>query len=52
MGLRNPEGALKVQEKPIVVALLAEDWRNQDTQALLSIGREATIIGGVHDVGT
>lgn len=45
MRLRNPEGALTEEEKPIVKALLAEGWRNQDIQALLNIGREATING-------
>ncbi len=45
MRLRNPEGALTAEEKPIVKALLAEGWRNQDIQALLNIGRDATING-------
>ena len=45
MRLRNPEGALTEAEKPIVKALLAEGWRNQDIQALLNIGRDATING-------
>ncbi len=43
MLLRNPEGALTDHEKRIVKALLAEGWRNQDIQALLNIGRAATI---------
>ncbi|WP_227698711.1 DUF3644 domain-containing protein [Sphingomonas hengshuiensis] len=30
-------------EKPIVKALLAKGWRNQDIQALVNIGRTATI---------
>jgi hypothetical protein len=46
MRLRNPEGALTEDEKPIVKALLAEGWRNQDIQALLNIGRDATINSG------
>ena len=46
MRLRNPEGALTEAEKPIVKALLAEGWRNQDIQALLNIGRDATINSG------
>jgi hypothetical protein len=46
MRLRNPEGALTEEEKPIVKALLAEGWRNQDIQALLNIGRDVTINGG------
>jgi Protein of unknown function (DUF3644) len=45
MRLRNPEGALTEEEKPIIKALLAEGWRNQDIQALLNIGRDATING-------
>jgi Protein of unknown function (DUF3644) len=45
MRLRNPEGALTDEEKPIVKALHAEGWRNQDIQALLNIGRDATING-------
>jgi hypothetical protein len=46
MRLRNPDGALTADEKAIVKALLAEGWRNQDIQALLNIGREATVNGG------
>lgn len=46
MRLRNPEGALTDDEKPIVKALLAEGWRNQDIQALLNIGRDATVNSG------
>ena len=46
MRLRNPEGALTEEKKPIVKALLAEGWRNQDIQALLNIGRDATINSG------
>lgn len=40
---RNKQGALTDDEKPIVKALLAKGWRNQDIQALVNIGREATI---------
>ena len=40
---RNPEGALTDHEKSIVKALLAEGLRNQDIQALLNIGRAATV---------
>ena len=43
MVLRKAQGALKNDEKRIVKALLAKGWRNQDIQALLNIGREATI---------
>lgn len=40
---RNPEGALTGKEKSIVKALLAKGWRNQDIQALLNVGRSATV---------
>jgi hypothetical protein len=40
---RNPEGALTDKEKAIVKALLAEGVRNQDIQALLNVGRPATV---------
>jgi hypothetical protein len=40
---RNPEGALTDEEKSIVKALLAEGLRNQDIQALLNVGRSATV---------
>ena len=43
MVARNKNGALTDEEKPIVKALLAKGWRNQDIQALVNIGREATI---------
>lgn len=43
MAARNRQGALTDEEKPIVKALLAKGWRNQDIQALVNIGREATI---------
>lgn len=43
MVARNKQGALTDAEKPIVKALLAKGWRNQDIQALVNIGREATI---------
>ena len=36
-------GALTAAEKPIVKALLARGWRNQDIQALVNVGRKATI---------
>lgn len=45
MVARNKQGALTNEEKPIVKALLAKGWRNQDIQALVNIGREATING-------
>lgn len=43
MVARNPEGALTVEEKRLVKALLAEGERNQDIQALINIGRSATV---------
>lgn len=46
MAARNRQGALSEEEKPIVKALLAKGWRNQDIQALVNIGREATINSG------
>lgn len=46
MVARNKQGALTDAEKPIVKALLAKGWRNQDIQALVNIGRQATINSG------
>lgn len=46
MAGRNRDGALTAAEKPIVKALLAKGWRNQDIQALVNVGREATINSG------
>ena len=46
MASRKREGALTKDEKRIVKALLAEGWRNQDIQALVNIGRDATVNGG------
>ncbi|MCY4239257.1 MAG: DUF3644 domain-containing protein [Rhodospirillaceae bacterium] len=43
MAGRKREGALTKDEKRIVKALLAQGWRNQDIQALVNIGRKATI---------
>ena len=43
MVARNKEGALTDEEKSIVKALLAKGWRNQDIQALVNVGRAATI---------
>lgn len=43
MVVRNAEGRLSKTEKPIVKALLARGWRNQDIQALVNAGRKATI---------
>jgi hypothetical protein len=41
--MRRPEGALSKIEKSIVKALLAKGERNQDIQALVNLGRGATI---------
>jgi molybdopterin converting factor small subunit len=46
MILRRKDGALTDAEKPIVKALLAKGWRGQDIQALVNIGRNATINSG------
>jgi hypothetical protein len=46
MAGRNRDGALTASEKPIVKALLAKGWRNQDIQALINVGRDATINSG------
>ena len=46
MAARNRDGALTASEKPIVKALLAKGMRNQDIQALVNIGRDATINSG------
>ena len=43
MVVRKKQGGLTEEEKPIVKALLAKGWRNQDIQALVNTGREATI---------
>lgn len=40
---KKREGALTKAEKPIVKALIAQGWRNQDIQALVNLGRTATI---------
>jgi len=43
MVVRNSAGALGADEKKIVKALLQQGERNQDIQALINVGREATI---------
>ncbi len=43
MAKRQRGGGLTADEKQIVKALLAEGMRNQDIQALVNIGRDATI---------
>jgi hypothetical protein len=43
MAVRKKAGGLTVEEQRIVKALLAEGWRNQDIQALVNTGRNATI---------
>jgi hypothetical protein len=41
--IRKPEGRLTASEAEVVKALLARGWRNQDIQALVNVGRSATI---------
>ncbi|MEE9453293.1 MAG: DUF3644 domain-containing protein [Paracoccaceae bacterium] len=43
MVFRKAEGALTSEESKIIKALLLKGWRNQDIQALVNIGRCATI---------
>ena len=43
MRVRKREGRLTPDEECIIKALLADGWRNQDIQALVNIGRIATI---------
>src|SRR5271156_2778129 len=43
MPVRKKAGALTSEEKPIVKALLARKWRNQDIQDLVNRGRTATV---------
>ena len=43
MRIRRREGRLTAEEEGIVKALLSQGWRNQDIQALVNIGRVATI---------
>lgn len=43
MRMRKREGRLTTEEEGIVKALLSQGWRNQDIQALISTGRNATI---------
>jgi hypothetical protein len=43
MRVRKREGRLTAEEEGIVKALLSQRWRNQDIQALVNIGRIATI---------
>lgn len=43
MVVRKREGSLSKDEKRIVKSLLNLGWRNQDIQALVNTGREATI---------
>ncbi len=46
MVMRKKSGGLTTSEKAIVKALLAKGWRNQDIQAIVNIGRDATINSG------
>jgi hypothetical protein len=43
MPKRNPKGGLTDEEKRVVKALLNDQWRNQDIQALINEGRSATV---------
>jgi hypothetical protein len=43
MPIRKRQGALTDDEKRIVKALLDDDWRNQDIQALVNESRAATV---------
>ncbi len=43
MIVRKKGGAVNDEEKRVIKALLAKNWRNQDIQALVNIGRENTI---------
>lgn len=43
MAKRNSKGALSTDEKRVVKAFLAKGWRNQDIQAVINVGRVATI---------
>jgi len=45
MARQPKEGSLSADEKRVVKALLLRGWRNQDIQALVNIGRPATING-------
>ncbi|MDK9719666.1 MAG: DUF3644 domain-containing protein [Rhodospirillales bacterium] len=46
MVIRKRDGSLTNAEKPIVKAMLNKGWRNQDIQALLNVGRKATVNSG------
>jgi len=41
--IRKREGRLTTSESEVVKALLAKGWRNQDIQALVNVGRPATV---------
>ena len=45
MAPRKRNGSLTAEEKRVVKALLQRGWRNQDIQALVNVGRSATING-------
>lgn len=45
MAVRKSGGALNKEEKRIVKALILKGRRNQDIQALINIGRTATVNG-------
>lgn len=43
MRVRKREGRLTTEEEGVVKALLSHGWRNQDIQALVNVGRIATV---------
>jgi hypothetical protein len=43
MAQRKSQGALRADEKRVVKALVNKGWRNQDIQALVNLGRDATV---------
>jgi Protein of unknown function (DUF3644) len=45
MAVRKKEGGLTADEKRLVKGLLQKGWRNQDIQALVNTGRNATVNG-------
>ena len=43
MRVRRREGRLTTEEEGVVKAFLSHGWRNQDIQALVNVGRIATV---------
>jgi hypothetical protein len=46
MAILKKEGGLTANEKRVVKKLLERKWRNQDIQALINLGRKATVNSG------